>query len=765
MLATLYHPSARRVCVHDTIARDADRKARDPTGTSRLQRRYISQLDQRWRKLQRAVTDVLVRQDYLGRSSPLAFTMAGDPLIHGFQSWFDWISNQIILDSGEAFYLKPLIIASYNMAMHRSLRLLNQALPETVVQQMQGKVDFLHRFMLVELQGVLEAVSQRAVRAVADGVLRSQKPLEISRQVVDAIRKIGMPRGNSVLRVMAVRAHAEASLNTFKALGVARVGLVPEHLPVPVVQDAKPSKAVRRLRRIRRAERKLEKLGRVNVLTAGDDKVCPICEELSDGGPYDIDEARSLIPAHINCRCAFVPADDARFAVDVFNPKQPRDPKGTEAGGQWSDGLTNHPLSAMREYTVKEMDWEYEREYKVYSKPNFPDAFVSRDDFQAQYDAAPLKHLSLSELQHLGNSMAASGLNKGEAWVHKTFGHRRDTKRILDAIKNGKTAPPIVLKTGSGNWLMAGQTRLAAGLALGISIPVKQIAIRHKTKDEFNPNQQRDPKGSPTGGQWTKDPNKIIHKMGLVELFEYTRKLRKDLAQQKTQDEKNKIKDELRAAMIRQHALYKQKGNLAKAGEIEYKLSKYGYKFPVDPTAPIPVAPPSIPSIQTQIPTAEVKKSFHASGLTDSDISHIRSYTGSGYASTNKALRAGAMDEAKWNHVKNLNNAIDKLPPYRATVYRKAQLNAEQRAFYKPGLIVEERGFTSTSKKIGTWSGSTRYSIESKNGRDISNLSNHKHEQEVLFKSGSRFKVLKVDVTEATGLMPHPVTTIYMQEV
>ena len=46
----------------------------------------------------------------------------------------------------------------------------------------------------------------------------------------------------------------------------------------------------------------------VNVLTAGDDLVCQVCEDISEEGPYSLDEAQGLIPAHPNCRCAFVPA-------------------------------------------------------------------------------------------------------------------------------------------------------------------------------------------------------------------------------------------------------------------------------------------------------------------------------------------------------------------------------------------------------------------------------------------------------------------------
>jgi hypothetical protein len=152
--------------------------------------------------------------------------------------------------------------------------------------------------------------------------------------------------------------------------------------------------------------------------------------------------------------------------------KHPRDPHGR---------FMPLDLSSMREYTPKELDWEYEREYKVYMKGRFPDAFTSREDFQKKYDASLLRHLTIEELQGLHNSMAASGMGKDEKWVHSTFGHRRDTKRILAALTSGQTAPPIVLQSGNKLTLMAGQTRIAAGLAVGKIVPVKVINVTKKT--------------------------------------------------------------------------------------------------------------------------------------------------------------------------------------------------------------------------------------------------------------------------------------------
>ena len=72
----------------------------------------------------------------------------------------------------------------------------------------------------------------------------------------------------------------------------------------------------------------------VGVQTAGDDRVCDECQDIADDGPYTLDEAEGLIPAHNGCRCAYFPWADRRYARD-FNPEQARAPAGTPEGGQW----------------------------------------------------------------------------------------------------------------------------------------------------------------------------------------------------------------------------------------------------------------------------------------------------------------------------------------------------------------------------------------------------------------------------------------------
>lgn len=66
----------------------------------------------------------------------------------------------------------------------------------------------------------------------------------------------------------------------------------------------------------RRADKRFANLeGEVDVVTADDDRVCDVCDGISAGGPYTIKQARSLIPAHPNCRCVIVAAG----SVDLDN--------------------------------------------------------------------------------------------------------------------------------------------------------------------------------------------------------------------------------------------------------------------------------------------------------------------------------------------------------------------------------------------------------------------------------------------------------------
>ena len=320
----------------------------DPTNTGKLRTMFRAAARQRWNQMRELTKVMLKERDLLALKSgglmqvhAPAITGAGSK-IDVFQRWFDLALQNAVLQKDGSFMrafltegyatgtkfaqLQAKTIKTHNMAGHR----------EAALQSLAR----------IELEGIIEAVSQKAVRAVSEGLLTNAKPMAIVRSVLNVIEKVGVNRTNAMIELLVIRAHAEASLDIYEAAGLATVGLVPEsRAQAKVVTDAKAQQKAtgaaqasdarrktgpgsrssrasvpssRTIRRIRAAELRVAKaLGEnVNVRTAGDNDVCPVCERISEEGPYSINTARALIPAHPHCRCLFVPADDARFAAE-----------------------------------------------------------------------------------------------------------------------------------------------------------------------------------------------------------------------------------------------------------------------------------------------------------------------------------------------------------------------------------------------------------------------------------------------------------------
>ena len=93
---------------------------------------------------------------------------------------------------------------------------------------------------------------------------------------------------------------------------------------------------------------------------------------------------------------------------------------------------------------------------------------------------------------------------------------------------------------------------------------------------------------------------------------------------------------------------------------------------------------------------------------------------------------------------KVINNALNKIPSYQGKVWRDVDLPESVLSSYVVGSVVIEKGFSSSSysderfKKLPH-----RLLIHSKSGKIIQSLSVLSNEDEVLFKSGTKFKVLK----------------------
>ncbi|WP_406817207.1 ADP-ribosyltransferase [Mycobacterium sp. M23085] len=142
--------------------------------------------------------------------------------------------------------------------------------------------------------------------------------------------------------------------------------------------------------------------------------------------------------------------------------------------------------------------------------------------------------------------------------------------------------------------------------------------------------------------------------------------------------------------------------------------------------------------------------------LNSDDLAALAHYTGPGYQDLNSALREGALDASQQDRVDALHKALEKLPMYEGAVVRGTNLPADVLEQYRPGEVITEAAFTSTSTDhtvalSPTFAGNTEFRIWSTTGRDVSSVSMFPGEQEVLFPAGSKFYVVSKTIDPKTG--------------
>ncbi|MGP1572951.1 phage minor head protein [Aggregatibacter segnis] len=124
----------------------------------------------------------------------------------------------------------------------------------------------------------------------------------------------------------------------------------------------------------------------------------------------------------------------------------------------------------------------------------------------------------------------------------------------------------------------------------------------------------------------------------------------------------------------------------------------------------------------------------------------LREYTGHSAQQINTELRSNKPSLKALSFARILNRALNKLPSYKGKVWRDIDLPEKTLAKYSVGEVVTEKGFVSSSRDEFERFDSARphrLLIHSKNGKIIEKISVLPLEYEVLFKSGTKFKVLK----------------------
>jgi hypothetical protein len=302
---------------------------RDPTRSLGLRRHGRALVTRRVYNLHQGLRQVFDQQD-------LAGLRKRDPGQVLFVNWAESASHRLARSEGT---LQQLIGQTLTYPrdwpsdlIERSVRH-GIALVETELRTSLGYIDprevsRLHASAASsEVRGIAGETERRLLRFVVRALEIKTTPQALVREMRLVLEKITKLRLNIMVNTSVVRAVNGGKLLAYESEGISQVGIDPEWLPTRHVHDAdtlhdvrsrkakkKATRARNRQKRKRKPRDEFEPLSLVEVLTAGDDKVCEDCQDISEGGPYLIEEARDKIPAHPNCRCAFVPWGDARFA-------------------------------------------------------------------------------------------------------------------------------------------------------------------------------------------------------------------------------------------------------------------------------------------------------------------------------------------------------------------------------------------------------------------------------------------------------------------
>lgn len=122
-----------------------------------------------------------------------------------------------------------------------------------------------------ELEGVTDAMSQNITRTLTDGLVQGKHPRDIAKDIAENVDNIGIKRARMIASTEITRSHGQGQLMAMRRLGVEKLGVLAE------------------------------------FSTSGQSNVCPICAEL-EGNTYTLDEAEGMIPMHVFCHCAWLPA-------------------------------------------------------------------------------------------------------------------------------------------------------------------------------------------------------------------------------------------------------------------------------------------------------------------------------------------------------------------------------------------------------------------------------------------------------------------------
>ena len=276
----------------------------DPTRSLQLRARFVADAVRRLEQLKRWIRESVVDQDCFGLQETPLVLAAARPRQFAFRqdsekasAFMEWLREQEALGILETTTGTPLEVGSprpwvttyvrsaYQKGLAQGRQDVRAAgvdvpsfeeLPGGIAGVMNqpfhaDRVALLYTRVFEDLKGVTSAMSAAINRELAQAMVEGIGPYEMARRLTKQVDGVGMVRARTIARTETIRAHNEAALSEYDAASVI--------LGTEIKQQ---------------------------WWTALDERVCPVC------GPrhakvYTREEGVGLLPAHPNCRCAWLP--------------------------------------------------------------------------------------------------------------------------------------------------------------------------------------------------------------------------------------------------------------------------------------------------------------------------------------------------------------------------------------------------------------------------------------------------------------------------
>jgi SPP1 gp7 family putative phage head morphogenesis protein len=265
---------------------------RDPTRTGQIRRKFLASMKRRFGDLIKAIIQVVEKEDGFGLTPNVPnmtfnarFTFDSNPQkVAEFQLWLKEQVDAGILEVGTGVdanqpWTSEFIGSSYKKAQARAYVDMQKGMSEKRKKELlqtfgvatdRQRMELLYTRTFDGLKGISADMSAQISRILTDGLAHGLGPRELARKLVKAVSGIEKVRARRLARTEIIHAYAEGQLDAMEAAGITHVE--------PMVEW-------------------------VTAIGA--------CEQC--GGMHavvlTIKEARSLIPRHPNCRCAWLPAN------------------------------------------------------------------------------------------------------------------------------------------------------------------------------------------------------------------------------------------------------------------------------------------------------------------------------------------------------------------------------------------------------------------------------------------------------------------------